>query len=150
MNCRGFTLVELIVVIALAGVLSFVAATRLNDRGSADARGFAEQVAATVRFAQKAAIAQRRSVYVNVDTAARRVFACLDSSTSCTQPLAAPQGGNLDVTGPTTITLASGAAQFTFDAFGRPSVGAALSLTATGGSQPFSVTVEPETGYVRR
>ncbi|HEU0204681.1 MAG TPA: type II secretion system protein [Burkholderiaceae bacterium] len=149
-GARGFTLVELIVVIALAGILSFVAATRMNDRGAADARGFADQVASTVRFAQKAAVAQRRSVYVNMDAGARRVFACLDAANPCAQPLAAPQGGNLDVTGPATITFATGTAQFAFDGFGRPSLAAALTLTTTSGAQQFAVTVEPETGYVRR
>jgi MSHA pilin protein MshC len=137
-------------VIALAGILSFVAATRLSDRAAADARGFAEQVASTVRFAQKAAVAQRRSVYVNIDVGARRVYACLDAATPCVQPLAAPQGGNLDVTGPSTITFSGSTAQFAFDAFGRPSFGTALTLTATSGAQQFAVTVEPETGYVRR
>lgn len=70
---RGFTLVELVLVVLLAGSSSLFAAGRLNVRGQANARGFADQVAATLRLAQEAAMAQRRTVYANVDTAHRRV-----------------------------------------------------------------------------
>jgi hypothetical protein len=89
-------------------------------------------------------------VYVNIDAAARRVYVCLDAASPCAQPLAAPIGGSLDVTAPATISFASGAAQFSFDGLGRPSFASALTLTAANGARQFSVTVEPETGYVRR
>jgi MSHA pilin protein MshC len=147
---RGFTLVELVLVVVLLGILSFVAGARLNDRAQLDARGFAEQVASTIRFAQKAAVAQRRAVYVNVDAAARRVRVCLDAAAACTSPLAAPAGGALDVTGAASVTLASGATQFSFDALGRPSMGANLTLTTSANGASFSVVVETESGYVRR
>jgi MSHA pilin protein MshC len=133
-------------VITLAGVLSFVAATRMNDRGDADARGFAEQVASTLRFAQKAAVAQRRNVYVSVTTASRRIRVCLDAS--CTQVVAAPIGGELDITGPDTVTLTAGSTAFSFDALGRPSFASAVTLTAANGARTFSVVVEAQTGYV--
>jgi MSHA pilin protein MshC len=147
---RGFTVVELVAVMTLAGILSAFAAVRLLDRSLADARGFADQLAAIVQFAQKAAVAQRRRIYVNVDTSARRVRACLDAAAACAQPLAAPAGGALDSTAATGVVLASGAAQFSFDGLGRPSIAAALTLTATGGGSSFNVTVEADTGYVRR
>jgi hypothetical protein len=75
---------------------------------------------------------------------------CLDAAPACVQPLAAPVGGTLDVTGASGITLASEAAQFSFNGLGRPSLAAALTLTARGGGASFTVTVEPDTGYVRR
>lgn len=149
-RCQGFTLVELILVVLLAGIVSFVAAPRLTDRNQVDARGFADQVAATLRFAQKAAIAQRRNVYVNIDTAARRVRACLDAAAACAAPLASPAGGALDVSGTAAVTLAAPATQFSFDALGRPSLASNLTLTASAGGLSFGVTVETESGYVRR
>ena len=57
--CGGFTMVELILVIVIAGILATVAVPRLVGRNSFDTRGFADQLAATVRFAQKLAVAQR-------------------------------------------------------------------------------------------
>jgi MSHA pilin protein MshC len=147
---RGFSLVELVAVMTLAGILSAFAAVRMLDRASIDARGFADQLASTLQFAQKAAVAQRRLIYVNIDTGTRRVRACLDAAASCAQPLAAPAGGALDIVAAGSVTLASAAAQFAFDGLGRPSFSAALTLAASGGGDTFNVIVEPETGYVRR
>lgn len=147
---RGFTFVELILIIVLLGIMSFFAGARLNDRNSANARGFADQVASTLRFAQKAAIAQRRNVYVNIDASARRVRACLDAATTCATPLSSPGGGSLDITGASGITLTSGSTQFLFDALGRPSFASTLTLTTSASGLTFSVIVETESGYVRR
>ncbi|HTT10650.1 MAG TPA: GspH/FimT family pseudopilin [Burkholderiaceae bacterium] len=149
-HARGFTLVELIMVVLLLGILSFFAGSHLSDRNQANARGFAEQVASTLRFAQKAAIAQRRNIYVNIDTTARRVRACLDASTSCASPLASPGGGSLDITGASGLTLTSGATQFSFDALGRPSFTSNLVLTSSANGSTFTVTVQTESGYVQR
>jgi MSHA pilin protein MshC len=121
---------------------------RLLDRSLIDARGFSDQVAATLQYAQKAAVAQRRLVYVLIDTAAGRVRACLDAA--CTQPIASPAGGNLDVTAASSVVLASGIAQFSFDALGQPSFGATQSLTATGGGTTYTITIQSVTGYVQR
>lgn len=149
-HATGFTLVELVLVIVLAGILSFFAGARISDRHQANARGFADQVASTLRFAQKAAVAQRRNVYVNIDTATRRVRACLDVATSCASPLSSPAGGSLDVAGPTGVALTSASTQFSFDALGRPSFASNLTLTTSANGLTFSVIVETESGYVRR
>lgn len=144
----GFTLMELVIAITVLGVLGFVAVARVSDRSQANAQGFAEQVASTLRFTHKAAIAQRRPVYVLVDTAAGRVRACMDAV--CTQPLAAPMGGNLDITAPAGIPLTSSSAQFSFDALGRPSASSNVTLTTSGNGITYTVTIEAESGYVRR
>jgi MSHA pilin protein MshC len=149
-RARGFTLVELILVIVLLGILSFFAGGRISDRNQANARGFADQVASTLRFAQKAAIAQRRNVYVNIDTGTRRVRACLDAATTCATPISSPAGGSLDITGAAGVTLASDSTQFSFDALGRPSFASNLTLTTSANGLTFSVIVETESGYVRR
>lgn len=146
---RGFTLVELIIVVLLIGILSFSAVGRLSDRGEADTRGFAEQVASTLRFAQKAAVAQRRLVYVNF--ADGRVRACLDAGPACAQPLAAPWGGALEVAAPARVTLVAGAAQFSYDGLGRPSIDTSLAIQALSpGGTAFALVVERDSGYVRR
>ena len=114
-------MLELIIVILIAGILSFMAIGRLNDIGEVNAHGFAEQIASTLRFAQEAAVAQRRLLYVNVNAGTGVVNACLDSSNACAQPLAAPGGGSLSVQAPGGVVLSTNAAQFSFDGLGQPS-----------------------------
>jgi prepilin-type N-terminal cleavage/methylation domain-containing protein len=150
-RCSGFTMLELIIVIVIAGILSFMAVGRLNDTGEVNAHGVAEQIASALRFTQEAAVAQRRLLYVNVNAGSGQVNACLDSSNACAQPLAAPGGGNLSVQVPTGAVLNTNTAQFSFDGLGRPSTGSQIQIhvTASDGQQ-FNVTVEPDSGYVRR
>ncbi|MCX8003692.1 MAG: GspH/FimT family pseudopilin [Burkholderiaceae bacterium] len=145
-QAHGFTLLELLLVILLAGILSFYAGGRLSERGPVNARGFADQVAATLRLAQKMAVAQRRTIYVSIEPGARRVRACLDAA--CSAPVSGPAGGALETSGPAGLTLASSAAAFAFDALGRPS--AAATLTVSAGAASFGIVVEADSGYVRR
>ena len=144
-------MLELIIVILIAGILSFMAIGRLNDTGEVNAHGFAEQIASTLRFAQEAAVAQRRLLYVNVNASTGLVNACLDSSNACAQPLAAPGGGSLSVQAPGGVVLSTNAAQFSFDGLGQPSTSTQIQIHATASNgQQFTVTVEPTSGYVRR
>jgi MSHA pilin protein MshC len=150
-RCSGFTILEFVIVIVIAGILSFSALGRLNNTGEVNAHGCAEQIASTLRFAQQAAVAQRRVLYVNVKAGTGIVNACLDSSTSCTQPLTAPGGGNLSVQASAGLTLTTSAAQFSFDGLGRPSGSSQIQIQVTASDgQQFNVTVEPDSGYVRR
>jgi len=149
--CTGFTTLELIIVIVITGILSFMAVGRLNDMGEVNAHGAAEQIASSLRFVQEAAVAQRRLVYVNINAATGLVNACLDSSISCTQPLSAPGGANLTVQVPSGVVLTTSTAQFSFDGLGRPSSSSQIQLQVTASDgQQFSVTVQPDSGYVQR
>ena len=144
-------MLELVIVILIAGIVSFMAIGRLNDTGEVNAHGFAEQIASTLRFAQEAAVAQRRLLYVNVNAGTGVVNACLDSSNACAQPLAAPGGGSLSVQAPGGVVLSTNAAQFSFDGLGQPSTSTQIQIHATASNgQQFTVTVEPTSGYVRR
>jgi MSHA pilin protein MshC len=60
----GFTFVELIVVMVLAGILAAVATARYFNRTGFDAASYAEQLRGMVRYGQKLAIAQNRNVWV--------------------------------------------------------------------------------------
>ncbi|MBZ5756909.1 type II secretion system GspH family protein [Pseudomonas sp. S5(2021)] len=54
---RGFTIVELIMVIVILGIISAVAAPRFFDRKVFDERFYFEEVLSTVRYGQKLAVA---------------------------------------------------------------------------------------------
>ncbi len=63
---RGFTLIELIMVMVVVGILSVFVAPRFFDANVFKSRGFADQVQAALRYAQKEAIAQHRNVCVAI------------------------------------------------------------------------------------
>jgi MSHA pilin protein MshC len=146
----GFTLVELIIVMLVLSILSFAALVRISDQGQNDASGFADQLASTIRFAQKAAVAQRRTVYVNVSPSTRQLWACLDTATTCAQPLASPASGPLSVTGPSDLTLTSAVTQFQFGSLGQPAAATTLTLTTSASGKSFNVLIEAVSGYVHR
>jgi MSHA pilin protein MshC len=144
---RGFTMVELILVIVVAGILAAVAVPRMVGRSGFDTRGFADQLAATVRFAQKLAVAQRRDVYVQLT--ASDATLCYSATAPCSAASRAPGPGGEK---PYTISAPGGVAispvtALGFDAEGRPNIAAQLDIQVNG-SGTHRVLVEQETGYV--
>jgi len=88
-------MVELVIVIILIGILGTVAASRFFERTSFDTVAWTEQVKATLRYAQKVAIAQNQSVFVHMTQ--DRVSVCLADDAACPAPDArvrAPGGAN--------------------------------------------------------
>ena len=64
---RGFTMVELIMVMVLIGVLAAIGAPSLVGDNSFAAATFGDEVASALRGAQKTAVARRRLVCATVD-----------------------------------------------------------------------------------
>lgn len=142
----GFTLVELLLVMVIAGILAAVAVPRLTQRSAFDTRGFADQLAATVRFAQKLAHAQRREVHVQFST--NQATLCYAAASPCTNPAPGPGGEKpYTVAAPAGVTIVSPVAALGFDAGGRPNILARLDIQVNG-SGTHVVQVERETGYV--
>lgn len=139
----GFTLVELITVLAVMAILLAVAAPRFFNRLSFEERGFYVQSVAALRYAQRVAIAERRGVFV--DIAANRLRVCYDAL--CGTPVREPgSGAAYDLATPDGVSLAP-AASFSFNGLGQPSLAANLVVTV-GGADNRSFTVQSETGYV--
>ncbi|MDP1645865.1 MAG: prepilin-type N-terminal cleavage/methylation domain-containing protein [Thiobacillus sp.] len=148
---RGFTLVELVLVLTIAGVLATVAVPRMVDRSAFQTHGGAAEVRTALRYAQKLAMAKNREVCVT--TTANNLTLTFEPTIASVCGVAAvirPGGDPVSeptfrVVLPASITLAP-VAQFRFDGQGRPST--PISLTVVGGSSSVQVTVEQETGYV--
>lgn len=150
---RGFTLVELVVVIVVLGVLMAVAVPRLAGREAFEELGFADQVRATLQYAQKVAIAENREiciVFTATTVSLQRTVALAVPGSACdpANPVNQP-GSNAPyiATAPNNIGIAPVPATFRFDGMGRPVPNAAVTVTVTGrGSRIISVAAE--TGYV--
>lgn len=158
---RGFTMIELIMVIVILGVLAVFAAPRLFNSDDLYARGFHDETLAYLRYAQKTAIAQRRTVCVNfVSSSSLTLSIALNSATvDCTTAgaLTGPKG---DVAS-TTLTAKAGSGvayktmpalvNFNYNGLGQPitSTGAAMAtqtIQVLGVDK--SITIESATGYV--
>lgn len=137
---RGFTLTELVVVMVIVAILSAIAISRINTQ-SFDTEGFANRAMAMVRYAQKLAISQRRTVVV-VATASNIRLCYTDAG--CASAVREPPGTNpFSYDAPSGVSLS--AATIAFSALGRP--GAAATITVTG-DVARTITIEAETGYV--
>lgn len=142
-------MVELILVIVVAGILATVAVPRMLGRTGFDTRGFADQLAATVRFAQKLAVAQRTDVFVQLT--ANDATLCYLATAPCPVASQAPGPGGekpYTVSAPNGVAIASPVAALDFDARGRPVNLAAQLDIQVNGSGTHHVFVEQETGYV--
>jgi MSHA pilin protein MshC len=139
----GFTLIELVMVIIILGILSVAAIPRFFDNSIFQARGFADQLLATLRYAQKSAIAEHRLVCADMTVSTITLTIDRFSTGSCSEALNLPDRTGSSITAPTGITL-SPATALTFDALGRAN--STISITISGVTTP--ITVVAETGYV--
>lgn len=156
MTARGFTTVELVVVIILLAVLSAAALPRLIGRTAFEARALADELASTLRQAQRSALAMRRPVTVVVAApmAAQpcAVRLCLD--TRCSRQVVSPATGAefcVVAQPPMTLSASGGTlAGLQFDARGRPS-GRFTYTVASGEADAVTrrIVVEAGSGLVR-
>jgi MSHA pilin protein MshC len=144
-------MVELIVTMVIIGILAVVVLPRFDLLRGFDEIGYRDQVKATLEYARKAAVAQRRDVRVTIAssllTVERQQQTPEGEGASGWLPLNLP-GSNSHVARPPPagVSLTPANAVITFNPLGRAS-GAALAFSVSGGAG--TITVEAETGYVR-
>ncbi|MDO8261656.1 MAG: type II secretion system protein [Gallionella sp.] len=150
---RGFTLIELIMVIVLMGVLAVFAAPRIFNSDDFNARGFHDETLAFLRYAQKTAIAQRRTVCVvfSGTTSASLRIASAAATPTCNTDLRGPKGDSPGtITAKGNVVYGALPANFGFDGLGQPvdGMGALVATQTIQISNAANVMVEAGTGYV--
>jgi MSHA pilin protein MshC len=157
---RGFTLLELIVVLLLVGILAVIALPRMSQN-TIELSGQAEQVARDIRYAQTLSMTRGAALgsqgrYCIFFTATGYQFRHNANSyaTPCTTAVAHPATGStaaIVLSGGTAVAAANLTGNYLeFDTKGQPSSftapagNATITLSATGG--PRTVVVSPVTG----
>lgn len=165
---RGFTMIELVVVIVLVGILGAVASARYFDSAGFDAAAYADQTRSMLRYAQKVAVAQHRNVFVIFTN--QRIALCFTAACATADRVLAPAGTNSG--GKATVANCADPAwycegtpanlayalqgstpgNFFFDPLGQPwsTLGAfsGMIVRITGDGLNRDINVSAETGYV--
>jgi MSHA pilin protein MshC len=150
-GAQGFTLIELVTVIVIAGILSAVAGPRFFTQTGFSQRGYTEQLGAALRLAQKAAVASDCPSQVTLTASTYAVAqqavsgnTCNPSDTTWSTPVVGMDGQAVSGTAPTGIT-ASPAGVFVFNGSGGLTSSPATSI-AIGTD---TITLDATTGYVQ-
>lgn len=149
----GFTLIELVAVIIVIGVLSVYVVPRGSIGKDFYNKGFHDETLSYLRYAQKIAIAQRRTVCVSFTNNSLSLnIASNDGDLECNMAMAEASGKS-----PAILSARSGTAyaskpiNFNFNALGQP-VDKTSSTLSTQiwqvANTTRSIVVESDTGYV--
>lgn len=164
----GFTLIELVIVIIIAGIIAAVVGTKWNAR-SATAPFQAEVLARNIRHAQMLALTWNTPVGMRVPSTTSYEFWCTNATppASCMSPNPLPIPPNNPVNDPAMggpfrvdldhgVTIASiGGPPPRFNNLGIPlnALGAPITvahvLQLDAGGTTWSVTIQPLTGFVQ-
>ena len=150
MAARGYTLIELVLVIVIIGVLATVSGAHFFDQPTFSQRGFADELASALRFAQKQAgetdcpteLILTSSTYALRQQAASG-NTCNLNDTAWSTPVLASDGSTVQGTAPNGVT-ASPAGTFVFNGAG---VLTSSGTTITVGTH--SITIVAATGLVQ-
>jgi MSHA pilin protein MshC len=154
-GARGFTLIELVMVIIILGILAVFVLPRLQLTQGFDQVGFHDAVRATLEYARKSAVAERRNVRVALAGNNLTLTIANDipegaNANNFARALALPTpdprcGGPVNqLCAPPGIALGGGPATLDFSPLGRASANAIYTVTGQD-----NITVVAETGHVR-
>ena len=147
----GFTLVELVVVMTIAGILAATVGPKFFSQRTFSERGYADELAAALRLTQKTAVitgcVARLTVAAGSYVAAQQAAsgnACLASDNTWSTPILGSDGTALQGSAPSGTT-ASPTGVYQFDTQGR--LASSPGTTVTVGTHP--ITIDAGSGFVQ-
>ncbi|NNG25707.1 prepilin-type N-terminal cleavage/methylation domain-containing protein [Telluria aromaticivorans] len=148
---RGFTMVELVLVVLLIGVIAAIGVPKLMGNNTMAASAFGDEVVSALRTAQKSAVARRRLVCANVGaTSVTLTQAVAAGATNCTTPV----NGEIYATTTQGVTAVGQALFFqpngliTSDAAGATVARGTVTIELDGTARR-AIVFEGSTGYVQ-
>jgi MSHA pilin protein MshC len=155
-QCRqtGFTMVELVTSIVIIGILAAALEPKFIGNNTFAERGYTDEVAAALRYAQAVAMANGCGVQVILGMKANRgtykVVQRRNGPPACNgnwnRAVIRVDGGALSGTAPNGVTLAP-ATQITFDAQGHIANAVAVVLSSGAGGTS-TLTIAANSGFV--
>lgn len=145
---RGFTIVELIMVIVILGIISAVALPRFFDRKTFDERFYFEEVLSSVRYGQKLAVASGCVVNVKINNSG---YALTYGTGACSGiQIKDPSDKSYPIKPPSNVSVQSGM-ELEFNSLGCITSDSSVNCssgynTVTVGS--FSFRVHAATGFI--
>ena len=127
---RGFTIIELMMVVVLIGILAVSVVPKFVDTSGISLVGAAAMVAADIRYTQELAMSTNSSKTI--------VFTTSNDNYTV-------DSRNVDL--PSKVSISSGMT-FTFNSLGEPTTGGGSSVTLSAGAETKTITVENYTGRV--
>lgn len=146
---RGFTLIELLACLLILAMLAAFGGSEFLDTQPFDQRGYADEIAAALRYAQGVAVASQCNVSFTISAAGYSAKQRAPAGNSCakvgayTQAVARSDGTSLAGTPPSDANITAGGT-IVFGSSGQVTSGTPPTLTIG----PIKVTVDPNSGFV--
>jgi MSHA pilin protein MshC len=148
-RARGYSMIELIVVIVILGVVAAIAGPRFFGTQTFSERGYADEIASAIRYSQKIAVGSGCNVRLSITLAGYSAMqqaasgnGCDASSASWTTPVLRSDGAPLSGSPPSDANV-SGAATFVFNNRGAV-ISGATNLTVG----PYTLALDAGSGFV--
>lgn len=147
----GYTLIELVLVIVIAGILAAGTSSHFFDQPTFAQRGYADTLAAAMRFAQKVAVASDCPAEVSITAGGYSVQqqaasgnTCNPTDTTWSTVVRGMDGAAVQGSAPANAT-ASPTGNYVFN--GGGTLSSSPGTTVSIGSH--SITIDPTTGFVQ-